>query len=184
MTKFLRLTVLIMVLPLCSGCASMLRYDGPYEGKVIDAQTKQPIEGAVVHGSWDKRNLSGYGEYYDSYEVLTDKNGEFRIPGKGLLVLSKIESMGLTIFKVGYEQSFDGSQWSGLKEAKWPNEEITWKGNKGTFKLRQLTMSERQKRSVILPATEPGKKQRLLRIESNKEMKEIGMPAETILRVD
>ena len=111
--QLFRLIIMSFMLVFCSGCASMLRIDGPYEGKVIDAETKQPIEGAVVHGSWFKRDLLGYGEYYDSHEVLTDKYGEFKIPGKGLLVLSKIESMGVTIFKAGYEERPENGMWRG-----------------------------------------------------------------------
>jgi hypothetical protein len=177
-------TVISVISLACSGCASMLRIDGPYEGKVMDADTKLPIEGAVVHGSWSKRHLGGYGEYYDSYEVLTDKHGDFKIPGKGLLVLSEVEQMGLTIFKTGYEQRQENSVWSGLKKAKWPNGQITWEGNKGIFKLRRLTYEERRERSVFLPAMEPGKKQRFLRVEYNKEMMEIGKPTGTLLPVE
>jgi hypothetical protein len=37
-----------------AGCAYPIRYDGPYEGRVIEAETKQPIEGVVVLGVWYK----------------------------------------------------------------------------------------------------------------------------------
>ena len=152
-----------------SGCASMLRIDGPYEGKVIDSVTKQPVEGAVVHGTWYKVQLGGAHEYYDSYEVLTDKNGKFKIPGKGLLVLSEIEGMTLIIFKEGYKQ-WTPNLWSGLREGKWADEEVVWNGNRGTFKLQPMTMEARKKRGIDLPLSVPDKKQRLLRNEYNKEM--------------
>ena len=79
----IRLLFIALIIPLllpCSGCVSMLRYDGPYEGRVIDAETGKPIEGAVAHGTWMKvyPNPAGSSsEYYDSYEVLTNKEGEF-----------------------------------------------------------------------------------------------------------
>lgn len=161
----------------------MLRIDGPYEGKVIDAETKQPVEGVVVHGSWYKVQLGGAHEYYDSYEVLTDKRVKFKIPGKGLLVLSEIEGMNLVIFKAGYKQ-WTLNLWSGLKEGKWQNEEVVWNGNKGTFKLQRMTLEERKKRVIEFPGMEPANKDRLLRLESNKENIEIGRPANTLFQVE
>lgn len=178
----IQLTLLVIVLVVCAGCASMLRIDGPYEGKVIDAETKQPVEGAVIHGTWSKVQLGGAHEYYDSYEVLTDKNGEFKIPGKGLLVLSEIEDMTLIIFKAGYKQ-WKPNLWSGLKEGKWRNEEVVWNGNKGTFKLFKLTLEERRQRGVTMPFG-PSKSQKLLRQESNTENIEIGRPANTLYPVE
>jgi hypothetical protein len=168
---------------LCSsGCVSMLRVDGPYKGRVIDAETHKPIEGAVVLGVWNKVDATpagGYGYYYDSEEVLTDKNGDFKIPGKGLLVLSKIDGLSLTIFKAGYEQFPENSSWAGLKEYG-PLNKVNWDFGKGTFRLRRLTLDERRKRGVTLPSV-PHKKQRLLIRETNKEMMEIGSPTNTIL---
>lgn len=180
--QFIALSIFIAMMVL-SGCASMLRFDGPYEGKVIDAETKQPIEGAVVHGSWYKVQLGGAHEYYDSYEVQTDKNGEFKIPGKGLLVLSEIEEMTLIIFKAGYKQ-WPPNIWSGLKEGKWPNDEVVWNDNKGTFKLLRRSLEERRSDGVILSPIEPARKQRLLIIESNREKTEIGRPSDTLLPVE
>lgn len=179
-TLLVRFVVSIIMVFLFSGCASMLRIDGPYEGKVIDSITKQPLEGVVIHGTWYKVQLGGAHEYYDSYEVLTDKNGEFKIPGKGLLVLSEIEDVTLLIFKAGYKQ-WTPNSWSGLKEARWENDEIVWNGKKGTFRLVKLTMAERQERGVVLPSTPTNKQQRLLIKESNKEMIEIGRPSSTLM---
>ena len=174
---------LISMCVACAGCASMMRIDGPYEGKVIDAETRQPVEGAVVHGSWHKVQLGGAHEYYDSYEVLTDKDGGFKIPGKGLLILSEIEDMTLIIFKAGYKQ-WTPNSWSGLKEGKWQNQEVVWSDNKGTFKLYKMTIQERKKRGVDFSVLVPANKERLLRIERNKEMIEIGRPSTTLLPVE
>lgn len=58
--------------------------DGPYRGKVIDAETKEPIEGAVVLGVWRKQPLLAFHPKYifkETKEVLTDKDGEFVLPG-------------------------------------------------------------------------------------------------------
>lgn len=55
-----------------------------FKGKVIDADTKQPIEGAVVVASWMEETLSiaeGGMRSKDVKETLTNKNGEWTISG-------------------------------------------------------------------------------------------------------
>jgi hypothetical protein len=182
MFKIVSQIMIVSVVFACTACASMLRIDGPYEGKVIDAETNQPIVGAVVHGSWHKRYLGGGTEYYDSYEVLTDKNGEFRIPGQGLLIFSDVEGITLTIFKAGYEEVCP-AYWSGLRGGSY--KVVTWKGNKGMFKLHRMTLEERRKRVIDFPGDDgPAKKERLFRLESNKENIEIGSDPNTIFPVE
>jgi hypothetical protein len=165
----------------------MLRFDGPYEGKVIDAKTGKPIEGAVAHGTWNKAYANPAGrstEYYDSYEVLTDKDGNFKIPGKGFLIFSNIEDMTLTIFKAGYGQFPRNSKWSGLIQFG-PFDKISWdEYGKGTFKLKKLTMGERIQNTPTLPSVPTNKQRKLLVIERNKEMIEIGFPANTLIPVE
>src|SRR4030042_3133366 len=54
------------------------------QGKVIDADTKQPIEGAVVVVSWHEERATPTGSTSrrkDVVETLTDKNGEWVIKG-------------------------------------------------------------------------------------------------------
>ncbi len=55
-----------------------------FKGRVIDADTKEPIEGAVVVASWLEASATISGEdtrLKDVKETLTDKNGEWRIEG-------------------------------------------------------------------------------------------------------
>ena len=55
-----------------------------YKGKVIDAVTKLPIEGAVVVASWSEEQgtpTGGTSRFHDVKETLTDKNGEWKIKG-------------------------------------------------------------------------------------------------------
>ncbi len=59
--------------------------DGPYRGRVIDAETKEPLAGAVVVVYWI-RNAPGIGHgpaesFLGAEEALTDDRGEF-IVGK------------------------------------------------------------------------------------------------------
>src|SRR4030042_2992961 len=55
-----------------------------FKGRVIDADTKEPIEGAVVVASWYKAIATIAGEsttLKDVKECLTDKNGDWSIRG-------------------------------------------------------------------------------------------------------
>ncbi len=61
---------------------------GPFQGKILDADTKEPIEGVVVFIEWRQYRLSSLFEntiFYDAQETLTDKNGEFYISGIRIL---------------------------------------------------------------------------------------------------
>ena len=84
-------------------------YDGPWKGTVIDAETKEPIEGAVVVAIWEKeygRPAGPYSYFLDAVEVLTDKDGKFLIPRFWKLnlvpILFWIEGPTFEIFKPGY----------------------------------------------------------------------------------
>lgn len=58
--------------------------DITYQGKVIDADTKEPIEGAVVVAVWDEERATPAGptsRLKDVKETLTDKNGMWLIKG-------------------------------------------------------------------------------------------------------
>lgn len=56
---------------------------GPWRGRVLDADTKEPIEGAVVVAIWEREyesQLGSYSYFHDAKEVLTDKEGKYEIP--------------------------------------------------------------------------------------------------------
>ncbi len=55
-------------------------YHGPYRGRVIDAETKEPLAGAVVVAIWERvkvQLLHSSTVFYNAREVPTDANGEF-----------------------------------------------------------------------------------------------------------
>jgi hypothetical protein len=59
-------------------------YGATFKGKVIDADTKEPIEGAVVVASWIEEKAAPAGPYTrlkDVIETLTDKEGKWSITG-------------------------------------------------------------------------------------------------------
>lgn len=93
----------------CEGVLFPLPYRSlsPFKGKVVDSDTKKPIEGAVVLALY-------YYEIYgvagadlilkDGQETLTDENGEFELPRtRRWFVLHRGYPEGtLEIFKPGY----------------------------------------------------------------------------------
>ena len=166
--------LIIATLLVCSGCVSTLRLDGPYKGKVVDAETKQPLEGVVILGVWNKvyGNVAGStSEFYDSVEILTDKNGEFSIPGKGLLVFSFLDEMDVVIFKAGYEILGYGP-WYNFK-TRTALKYVRWDGDIPTFMLKRLSYEERKKRVLTRPNIDV-KRMKYLTKEINIDCKEIG----------
>ena len=168
------LTCLVLSVTSCYGFA-VIRKDGPYEGKVIDVDTGEPIEGIVVLGVWYKENPGPGGavsEYYDAMETVTDKNGEFKIDGLGLLIMSNVIPMDVLIFKAGYE--YESGLWSALKKYA---KKIKWEGDKAIIPLKKLTMEERKKE--LGPPSPPHKapkgKIRLMLNEINKDRAEQGL---------
>ncbi|HME96424.1 MAG TPA: hypothetical protein VKN16_19660, partial [Methylomirabilota bacterium] len=60
---------------------------GPYRGKVIDAETRAPLVGAVVVARWSRDRVGPFHsvmEHYAVREVLTDTEGVFVIDAKAI----------------------------------------------------------------------------------------------------
>jgi hypothetical protein len=101
--------ILLVLLPISTGCA-MTREFGPYSGRVIDGETKEPIEGAAVLAVFYTEEYGPAGaisHYADALETVTDKKGEFKLPAKRVTTTFSL-SRGFdkyghfTIFKPGY----------------------------------------------------------------------------------
>lgn len=189
----------ITTVTLISSCYGV-RHDGPYRGRVIDADTREPLEGVVVLGTWDREIITPGGavhKYYNAMETVTDKNGDFEIKGLGLLVLNNVIPMDVLIFKAGYE--YDSGSWKGLKSRGWKGSEesydpdlkskvtrpvfdqkmkVIWAGDRAIIPLRKLTMEERRKSATFPPAPSiqaPEEKVRIMMDEIQKERKERGL---------
>ncbi len=153
MKKIMLATILnLLGILIFSGCSSAVRVDGPYEGRVMDADTGQPIEGVVVLGVWYTEMATPAGathKFYDARETVTDKNGEFYIQGMGTQILSNVIPMDVTIFKTGYE--YLATPWESLKTSQYliQKENIRWEGAKAIIPLKKLTIEERLKQ--VLP---------------------------------
>jgi len=172
MTLPARLLLMVLLLQLFSGCVSLAYYEGDYHGKVIDAETLQPIEGAVVLGVWSKMYGTAGGpvyKYYDARETLTDENGEFTINGKGPRAMTHLQKMDIVIFKAGYSH-LDRSSWEELKT----EERIQWNRNKAIISLSKIPLEERKKRlTPYIGGSVPMRKQVLFRKEIKQEYNEV-----------
>lgn len=129
---------------------TIIGYEGSCKGKVIDADTGDPIEGVVVLAVWNKiyPNAAGHTtKFYDAREAVTDKNGEFEIPGIGLKILSLLDDPSVTIFKAGY--MYDSLFWEPGYLPYQPFEwKMKWEGEKAIIPLKKLTMEERRKQNT------------------------------------
>jgi len=99
---------LVLLFILTSGCAIVQRY-GPYYGKVIDAETKEPLEGAAALVECNTQSYGPGGSndnYVDAQETVTDKNSEFRIPVFTIWTFRPLQNFAsyvvFTVFKPGY----------------------------------------------------------------------------------
>lgn len=136
----LLILICVAMLPACATLAGHpLTYSAePIEGWVVDAETKQPLEGVVVTANWELRGGASPGGstaigQLMVLEAVTDKNGRFYFAAWGPIRQFKGELHNhdpkLVLFKSGYEyrilsnkSRFDAeavlepvrrSQWSG-----------------------------------------------------------------------
>lgn len=64
--------------------SSSFAADRTFQGKVIDAETLKPIQGALVLANWNKTRFGGMMDdtrFKDAKETLTDENGDWAIIG-------------------------------------------------------------------------------------------------------
>ena len=165
----------ILLILLTSSCVSAVRYEGPYKGRVIDADTGEPIEGVVILGVWNKEYPTPGGavhKFHDARETKTDKNGEFSIQGMGVEILSNVIPMDVLIFKAGYEHIGMGP-WASFKKSSHFRKIIKWEGNRAIIPLKKWTIEERKNRFGSYYVNIPNEKKRLLLQEVDKEKNEI-----------
>jgi hypothetical protein len=98
---------LVLTAALVGGCAGQgTSPSGPYRGRVIDADTGQPLVGAAVVAAWFLDHpLAVHGAARASrvVEVLTDAQGEFAIPRwTQITLIGSMEEPRFTIYALGY----------------------------------------------------------------------------------
>lgn len=166
--------LLIAILLFQTACLYAVRYDATYKGKIVDAETGEPIEGVVVLGEWDREYPTPAGavhKFYDTKETVTDKNGDFEIPGVGLRVFTNIIPMNVLIFKAGYQHIGMGP-WESFKEdGGLLMKKVKWDGDKAIIPLKKLTVEEMGKPGTyppLPPGEAPLKNIKKMLLEINK----------------
>lgn len=81
-----RLVALLVVALLGHGCAGFGAYNfAPIEARVVDEETGQPIEGAIVVANWQLEEASIHltiqRESLEIQETVTNRDGQFKLPG-------------------------------------------------------------------------------------------------------
>ncbi|MCC7202475.1 MAG: carboxypeptidase regulatory-like domain-containing protein [Nitrospirae bacterium] len=107
--------LLIAVFVITSGCYATIT------GKVLDAETGEPVEGAVVLVEWTKTKGFGltYTESYKVIEAVTDKEGKVMISGTFNPLVNPPD---LTVYKKGYvawNNKFIFPKYEKRKDFKW-----------------------------------------------------------------
>lgn len=168
-----------------AGSGWIIYHESAFKGKVIDTETKEPIEGAVVVAIYRIREYSFVESNTmakDVKEVLTNKNGEFYIPSHTFLSfypIAKGEAPAFIIYKPGYS-TFGGLYYynyfpdSPLREDIYTLAEFFKKGV--TVELMRLkTKEERLDNIPSSPTDMRSKKLPLLYRAINKENKRFGL---------
>jgi len=132
MKKYIVLTIQIICFCFLTGM-SLFRggyYMSAFEGKVVDAETKEPIEGAAVLAVYYRSTISpaGSNHYaFDAQETLTGRDGQFKIPEKFVKSdeVKGTPRCNLIIFKPSYGvfPNHKLSRAVGEKYAAWPTPE-------------------------------------------------------------
>ena len=101
----LSISRVLLAVTLLVGLSGCIHSDGPYRGKVVELDTGNPIEGAVVAGLWYIDKFPNLQRICESKETLTDKNGEFELPTAWCFYgvpLGKLHKPWVVVFKPGY----------------------------------------------------------------------------------
>lgn len=113
--------LLLIVIVVITGCYREITY------KIVDADTKQPIKGAVVNVVWSKTHgLPGltYHKIYKQVEAISDENGNLYIEGCYDLF---VDFPRTTIYKNGYivwNDEYIFPNWEKRKDFKWKSRTI------------------------------------------------------------
>jgi hypothetical protein len=125
-----------------AACATPLTYSAKeIHGQIVDAETGQPIEGAVVVAQWVLSHIGSghYGKRLYIHETVTDKNGNYVIPAWGPKPRPPLTELvyrdpQILIFKSGYEpEGLENSnlQTDGVRASEWDGRVIQLKKSGG-----------------------------------------------------
>lgn len=189
-----RLILALLILPL-TGCASLQYSAAPIEAWVVDAETKQPLEGVIITANWPYADSTFAGRGSDLgqlmvMETVTDKEGRFHFPGWGPRKpergYMRDNDPQLLLFKSGYEylrltndyssgKSLEGlhpvwrSEWNGRTVELRPFEIALEKRRKGELEGRRLWARDQCQGKVSLRLIAPEAMEECQAIEEHRE---------------
>ena len=185
---------MILLMLIVSNCALKGPYRcylGSYPGRIVDIDTGDPIEGAVVHVTYTTYGASAAGAIGSQVtvrETLTDANGEYLIPEDIEMhecFSGKLHGQ-LQIFKPGYARPSHSRARKlcpeeGPEEVPWADEPrcLTEPGRYLTWELPRLKTKEERERNLnrVHPAVGiPNSEQSKLRKAISEERVFLGFP--------
>lgn len=153
MTKSLK--AFLVLLLLLSGASAgpafgggRFRYDPDVAGQIVDFDTKEPLSGVVVMAVWTtdvfRLVIEPKTIYYDYFETLSDQNGEFAIPGKGVSFIRKINPPKFRIFKTGYGSMNLDDLGARFRRDSPFKDQVKWTDGRPVILFRKKTVEERK----------------------------------------
>ncbi len=144
--------LLLSVLFSLSACAQALTYSAePIEAWVINAETKQPLEGVIVTANWQLEEGTFGGSVPAGQlmvmEAVTDRDGKFTFPGWGPLKPKKghlvDQDPRLLFFKSGYESRWLQNEYNSSRELRTrPIRRSDWKGKR--IEMKKFTGTSKE----------------------------------------
>ena len=169
----------LIILAILSVCLIFTPHaSAEYKGKVVDAVTGKPIEGAVVLMYWGRECLPfGSGSFFDAEETLSDGSGIFEIEGHKINwnPLCSVEIPHFYIYKARYK-AIDLAWVESVFKEEYMQKYLFFEGDLVVFKLQKT--NTRKERQLAIPdqGPFPQKFQRLMIREINKENKALNLP--------
>ncbi|MHB8535099.1 MAG: peptidase associated/transthyretin-like domain-containing protein [Sulfuricaulis sp.] len=155
--RLLKILFVLGALVSLPACAGPLTYSAePIEAWVVDAKTKQPLEGVVVTANWqlEEGTLGGSvpaGQLM-VLESVTDKNGRFFFPAWGPKRVPKGHLVNddpqLLLFMSGYEYQRLNNPYSSNRELRLrPVRRSVWSGR--TIELKKFVGTPKQRLEML-----------------------------------
>jgi hypothetical protein len=132
-------TLAFFAVLLVFGGPSAASADPPLTSQVVDAETGEPIGGAVVLAYWDRCYASPGGwagcKFHDAEEVVTGPDGRYAIQSRytyTVPLLMRVDFVAVLIYKPGYEcaerRSLDTAELVALRPVKTGKERLRASG--------------------------------------------------------
>jgi len=159
---------------------------GPWKGKILDVETKEPLEGVVVLAVWDRIYRTPFGTssyFYEAKETVTNKAGDFEIPSYTpinlLPIISHMHGPEFIIFKPHYGSLRmalgDYLTTNTIKSEEFELSKKMYRLINGVIELPRLKSREERVRNISIPASVPDEKMPRLIEVMNTEAVDLGL---------